>query len=141
MKEHSRECHKCPFDGKGADECIRCQGPSDALHRDGKDMVSLDALGDHAAACGATPETDGQTDDIRAAARTVAALLCLSPLQMDAVCLRFQFESGYDRTYTYPRIAQILGVSKQAVEKAHREALVRWRPLRSMFRGKSRRAG
>lgn len=30
---HRRECHKCPFDGKGSDECLKCLGPADGSYK------------------------------------------------------------------------------------------------------------
>lgn len=37
------ECHNCPYDGKGAPECIDCKGPPDTNHQ-GQTFVSVDAV-------------------------------------------------------------------------------------------------
>jgi hypothetical protein len=38
------ECHKCPYNGTGSNECLKCAGPSEELNHHGSVHVSADVL-------------------------------------------------------------------------------------------------
>lgn len=99
------DCHNCPLDGSGSDECLRCTGPADTNHH-GKTHVSWEAV----------ESFEGSfsygTDHIKERAIIIAFSHMILLLEEKTRNMLFRRIAGEE----YKTISRHYGISPQAVE-------------------------